>query len=127
VNEVFLFINEMMIKLLSVIILTASLSQNNGCGTKEKSEAPSCIQQMIKDYENKPKQNPAATIYQYDYKGQKVYYVLAPCCDQMNIVYDSNCNIICHPDGGITGKGDGKCGDFNSSKTNPVLIWKDNR
>jgi hypothetical protein len=108
-------------------MLIASVSQADSCGSTEKSELPLCIQQMIKDYENKPKQNPAATIYQYDYNGQKVYYVVAPCCDQMNMVYDSNCNIFCHPDGGITGRGDGKCTDFNSSKTKEVLIWKDDR
>ncbi|MBK9731894.1 MAG: hypothetical protein IPO83_11520 [Chitinophagaceae bacterium] len=89
--------------------------------------APKCVQKLIKQYKSKPKQDPPTTIYEYEYKGAKVYYVTAPCCDQMSTLYDSKCNVICQPDGGITGTGDGKCPDFNKEKTNEVLIWKDER
>jgi len=48
-----------------------------------------------------------------NYKGKEVNYKPAErCCDQMGEVRDTSGNIICHPDGGITGKGDGKCPDF---------------
>lgn len=114
---------KMMILLVGAFVLLKVKS----CDKKVTDGVPGCIQQLIRDYQSKPKQNPSASIYEYDYKGQKVYYVTAPCCDQMNKVYDANCNVLCHPDGGFTGKGDGKCPDFNASKTNEVLIWKDER
>lgn len=62
-------------------------------------------------------------IWSYQYKNQKVFYFVQPCCDQINPVYDSKGNIICHPDGGFTGKGDGKCNDFYQTVSQRKLIW----
>ncbi|MEP7128681.1 MAG: hypothetical protein ABI729_07430 [Chitinophagales bacterium] len=114
-------------KIISLAIISMVLIQAKSCDKNAAGKIPECIQQMIVTYQSKPKQNPSASIYQYDYNGQKVYYVVAPCCDQLNTLYDANCTVICHPDGGFTGKGDGKCNDFNTAKTNEVLIWKDER
>ena len=36
-----------------------------------------------------------------------VYYVVHQCCDQFSDLLDANGNLIWHPDGGITGMGDG--------------------
>jgi hypothetical protein len=44
-----------------------------------------------------------------------------------SVLYDSSGNIICAPDGGFTGKGDGKCTDFFSGRAKELLIWKDAR
>lgn len=114
-------------KILILLIGAFVLLEAKSCDKTIQDGVPDCIQQMVKDFQSKPKQNPPASIYQYDYNGQKVYYVTAPCCDQMNTLYDANCAVICHPDGGFTGKGDGKCPDFNATKSNEVLIWKDDR
>jgi len=73
------------------------------------------------------KRNPITRILRYDYEGQKVYYISAPCCDQFSNVYDTRGKLICQPDGGITGKGDGKCPDFEKRKTNEKLVWQDPR
>lgn len=116
-----------MIKLFSCGLLAILFLESKSCDQKMESSFPECIQQMISTYQSKPVQNPPAAIYQYDYNNQKCYYVIAPCCDQMNTVYDANCNVLCHPDGGFSGKGDNKCTDFNAAKTNEVLIWKDDR
>lgn len=114
-------------KIYLLIVSAMLLLDAKSCDKKAISTTPECILQMIAELQNKPKQNPAASIYQYDYQGQKVYYVNAPCCDQWNKLYTADCTVLCHPDGGITGKGDGKCTDFNTTKTNEVLIWKDDR
>lgn len=114
-------------KLLALIFTGVFLLQTPGFGTDAACSVPKCIQKLVKQYKSKPKQEPATAIYEYEYNGAKVYYVTAPCCDQMGTLYDAKCNILCHPDGGITGTGDGKCSDFNSTKTNEVLIWKDDR
>jgi hypothetical protein len=38
---------------------------------------------------------------------------------------NTNCEVICHPDGGYTGKGSGDCPDIsNAAKT---LVWQDER
>ena len=51
----------------------------------------------------------------------------SPCCDQYNNLYDSDCNLICAPSGGYTGKGDQKCLDFFDKAKHVKLIWKDDR
>ena len=51
-------------------------------------------------------------VVEYTYKGKTVYYVVMPCCDFFNEVYDDKCNYLGAPDGGFTGKGDGKLPDF---------------
>lgn len=88
---------------------------------------PACIKAKIDALKNQPKQNPPAKVYRYDYKGQTVYFFPAACCDQMSALYDDKCNLICSPDGGFTGQGDGKCADFFTARTNEVLIWEDKR
>jgi hypothetical protein len=42
-------------------------------------------------------------------------------------LYDQECNLVCHPDGGIAGNGDGACGELKSQLQNGKLIWKDQR
>jgi hypothetical protein len=73
------------------------------------------------------KRNPITRIFKYNYGGQTVYYISAPCCDQYSQVLDTKGKLVCQPDGGITGKGDGKCADFDKNKTNEKLVWQDPR
>ena len=94
---------------------------------KDSLEIPVCIKSMIDGYRSEDKQNPPRKIYSYQYHGQTVYYVTAPCCDFFSDLYDSSCVILGHPDGGFTGKGDGKLPDFKEAKSNEILIWKDDR
>lgn len=114
-------------KTLILLVSSYLLLNAKSCDKTAVAGTPECILEMIAGFKAAPVQKPAASVYQYDYHGQKVYYVTAPCCDQFNKLYSADCNLICHPDGGITGKGDGKCPDFNQAKSNEVLIWKDDR
>lgn len=66
-------------------------------------------------------------IWEYEYLHKTVYYVIAQCCDQFNILLDEKGNEMCLPDGGFTGKGDGKCPDFLDKRKNGKLIWEKNR
>lgn len=88
---------------------------------------PKCIKNEIKKLEDLEPQNPRASVWLYKFKGENVYYIPSACCDIPSKLYDTKCNLICSPDGGITGNGDGNCTDFNSTKTEEKLIWKDNR
>lgn len=94
---------------------------------KNKNETPSCIAQKIELIKAQPKWNPAAEVNEYLYQGKKVYLFTSNCCDQYIELYDEQCNYLCAPSGGLTGKGDGKCADFYISAKHIQLIWKDPR
>lgn len=85
------------------------------------------MQKLIQEYEKNPVSNPPLSISQYEYNGHTVYYVPPRCCDIPSILYSENGEVICAPDGGMTGRGDGKCPDFYEKKKNRKLIWKDER
>ena len=89
--------------------------------------ATSCIREKIDKIKEEPVANPPRAVYSYQYKGKTVQYFASNCCDFYNEVYDVICNLVCAPDGGIAGTGDGRCTDFFSVATHRTLIWKDPR
>jgi YHS domain-containing protein len=88
---------------------------------------PEWVKNLIATYEKDPVGNPPQSIWQYEYNGQTVYFIPAQCCDQYSKLYDANGTVICAPDGGFTGQGDGKCPDFVQMRKNEKLIWNDPR
>jgi hypothetical protein len=94
---------------------------------READPIPSCIQSKIEEIKNEPVRSPSAKIYRYTYNKKKVYFIPQYCCDAFSELYDESCNIICNPDGGIMGHGDGKCADFFQGRTDEELIWTDER
>jgi len=88
---------------------------------------PQWLQNRIQNILATRKRNPVIRISRYQYEGETVYYETAPCCDQQSVLYNVEGKIICHPEGGITGKGDGKCSSFNKRRTNEQLVWQDPR
>lgn len=95
--------------------------------TVQLDSLPSCLQQLSNRYTQEVRMNPPRKIYSYRYKDSLVYYVTAPCCDFFSDLYNTSCELIAHPDGGITGKGDGRLPDFHSLKTAEKLLWEDKR
>lgn len=90
-------------------------------------DTPDCIRSKISSIQSEQVRNPPASVWQYDYNGKTVYYIPSYCCDMYSELYDEDCNLICNPDGGISGSGDGRCNDFSSKRKKEKLIWKDNR
>lgn len=88
---------------------------------------PNCVEWKTKEIANNEVWNPTAKIYSYSYNGATVYYFPPRCCDIPGELYDEDCNLICRPDGGFTGDGDGKCPDFFKLRTGEKLIWEDKR
>lgn len=88
---------------------------------------PAWLRTRIDAHLAEKKQNPPIQIYRYRYNGQVVYFESAACCDQFTNLYDQRGNVICHPDGGITGRGDGQCPDFAKARTEERLVWQDPR
>jgi hypothetical protein len=77
----------------------------------------------VKIEELKLNNDKSAFVYRYENHGEEPVYLLSPgCCDMFTELYDENCNYICAPSGGFTGKGDGKCKDLDLQ--NELVIWK---
>jgi len=111
-----------------ILLSIAIVSTFYSCGSSNaQKDATNCIQQKIEEFKKQPVTNPPMSVYQYTYNDALVYYIPGPCCDRYATLYDKNCNIICRPSGGITGKGDGKCPDFFEKSTNKKIIWQDDR
>ena len=85
---------------------------------------PTCLKNKIDSFKLKEKHERPQSVVEYMYKGKKVYYVVMPCCDFFNEVYDENCRYLGAPDGGFTGKGDGKLPDFGTEAKPGKEIWK---
>src|SRR5688572_23250673 len=94
---------------------------------KAKQAIPTCIQQKIDQIKAQPKWNPPAEVNEYIYNDRHVYLFSSNCCDQYNMLYDENCNALCAPSGGYTGRGDEKCTDFKDKAKLVGLVWKDER
>ena len=82
---------------------------------------------LVRKLENEPVADPPASLTQYGYRSQVVYYMPPRCCDIFSDLYDNSGNIIGHPDGGITGRGDGRVPDFLAEREDESFVWKDLR
>jgi hypothetical protein len=82
---------------------------------------------LIQKLQNEPVANPPASIIQYEYRGQTVFFLPQRCCDIPSTLYDAAGNIMGHPDGGITGQGDGRVPDFFEERSNERIVWEDGR
>lgn len=105
---------------MSIVVLTSCEKDNIS------TNLPSCIETKIKEIKNKAIANPPTEVWRWDVKDEIYYYITSDCCDQFNILYDKHCQIICSPDGGFTGAGDGNCPEFEG-EIRKVLVWEDIR
>ena len=114
-----------------LLLLAAPVWLSKTCNDKKEAEkaaqVPACIQAKIDTIRNSPRWNPPAEVNEYAYKGKRVFLFSSPCCDHFNELFDENCNYLCAPSGGFTGRGDMKCVDFKDSATFVKLVWKDER
>ncbi len=106
-------------------IAAGEFNKNGLTGNLEK--IPVCLQEMIAKFSKEPVTNPPRKVFRYEYNGRTVFYVPALCCDFYSDLYDRDCRLIGHPDGGFTGRGDGSFPDFNKMKKDEKLIWEDKR
>jgi hypothetical protein len=88
---------------------------------------PAWLTSLIAQLEAAPPANPPASIARYDYHDEAVYFLPARCCDVPSTLYRADGTILCHPDGGFSGAGDGRCPDFFTARKNETLIWRDVR
>ena len=103
-----------------------------GCGsattsTSASTATPAFVDELIAGIKAEPVRNPPAKILRYQYDGREVYFVPSHCCDMTSELFTANGDRICAPDGGITGRGDGRCPDFHETRSDEELIWADDR
>jgi Domain of unknown function (DUF6970) len=100
-----------------------------GCSATTGQAVPKSIEQLIERYERGSEDASPRAIWKYSYRGADVFYVplSVVCCDRFSELYDQAGNLICAPDGGITGAGDGNCPDFVPQPSVGVRIWSDPR
>ena len=83
---------------------------------------PDWLAEWVADLEAGNVEFPPQSITEYRYGGEIVYYVLPQCCDQFSDLLDAEGNLVGHPDGGITGRGDGVT-PFPASDLKGEEIW----
>lgn len=88
---------------------------------------PAWLEEKIQAHFQARRANPPIHIYSYEYNGGTVYYETAGGGDQFSNLYATDGKLLCHPDGGLTGRGDGQCADFIKKRTGEKLIWEDPR
>lgn len=115
-------------RILTVVLfcLAVSCKSTDTPATTTNPQAP-WLSDLIQQLEQDAPANPPAKIYSYTYNNQQVYYLTGRCCDIPSKLFDKDGNKLCEPDGGITGKGDGRCSDFFEKRSNETIIWEDKR
>ncbi len=97
-----------------------------GCSKDKVIDIPPCIENKIDEIKNVDVYDSPAEVWLWEVDGISYYYITSDCCDQYNLLYDRECNIVCAPDGGMTGGGSGDCPNFNG-QIEKTLVWKDDR
>src|SRR5690606_36486128 len=95
--------------------------------SNKNNDQPQWLTALIQELKQEAPANPPAKIYRYTYNNQEVYYLTGRCCDIPSKLFDKDGNQLCQPDGGITGRGDGRCPDFFEKRQNETIIWEDTR
>jgi hypothetical protein len=114
-------------KLLLPLLIPLCSIMSPQCTKKTAGGLPQCVQDKIDAIKREPRWNPPAQVNEYVYRGKTVYLFTSNCCDAYNTAYDEDCNPVCAPSGGITGGGDRKCTDFDSTAKHVRLVWQDAR
>jgi hypothetical protein len=109
------------------LVLTACGAGAPSGGPVPQTPMPAAVAALIHELESQPPANPPAFVASYDYQGEVVYYVPPRCCDIFGDLYNAAGQIICHPDGGLAGHGDGHCPDFETARSSEKILWRDLR
>ncbi len=113
-----------------VLAMIVALGLSAACATERPVDGeplPAWLTGLIQQLESQPVTNPPAFIARYEYRDEVVYYLPARCCDIPSNLYNAVGTIVCHPDGGFSGTGDGRCADFFAERKNEKVLWRDLR
>ena len=96
------------------------------CGGTSPEMRPPWLLQLIAEQQAEPVANPPAYIARQEYAAGVYYYLPPRCCDIWSELYDAEGTLVCHPDGGITGGGDGQCPALGEL-IREEIVWRDAR
>ena len=82
------------------------------------------LRTKIAELEKDKDRNGDVQIFRYDYRNRHVFWITGYGDDRPSELYECDGEKICEPDGGITGKGNGKCPDFFGRRENEHRIWQ---
>lgn len=108
-----------------VVALMATVLFVAGC--RDGQTTPAWLEVELKQIAGEPVSNPPTVVFRYRYRGEVVYYRPPRCCDVFGELYDESGETLCFPDGGITGRGDGRCNDFFATRSDCEVVWSDPR
>jgi hypothetical protein len=103
----------------------AALIVGASCGTSPDSDPPWLLG-LIQAQLAEPVANPPAYIARREYASGVFYFLPSRCCDVYSDLYDADGTLVCHPDGGITGDGDGNCPALGELLREEI-VWRDPR
>lgn len=97
-----------------------------GCRGSPSEVSPLWLFRLIGQQMSEPVANPPAYIARLEYETGVFYYLPPRCCDIWSDLYDVEGALVCHPEGGLTGGGDGNCPELGELLSVEV-IWRDPR
>lgn len=85
---------------------------------------PGWLQEKIISFEALPEHSAPLAVWQITHKSLPAYFLISPCCDQYNPLFDAQGKTLCYPSGGIVGRGDGQC-PYPADRGTPILLlWQ---
>ena len=84
------------------------------------------LSEFVEQYDAGPF-GPVENIWKYRFNSETVYYIPPKCCDIPSVLLNEKGEVLCSPDGGLTGSGDGRCPDFFQKRNNGKLVWSAER
>lgn len=112
-------------RVVRVVAFVTTLLMANAC--REDTVEPQRLGQRLEKIAAEPMSNPPTQVFRYRYRGEVVYYRPPRCCDVQGELYDAQGELVCFPDGGFSGRGDGRCADFHAVRSDCEVVWSDPR
>jgi len=85
-------------------------------------QLPEWLAKWVAELDSGEVEFPPQSITRFESEGSTVYYVVHQCCDQYSDLLGADGGLIGHPDGGITGRGDGVT-KFSPSELEGEEVW----
>ncbi len=111
---------------IATLIAAVALQADAGDPT-DVATLPPWLRERIAVFEAAAVTNPPRSVIRYVYRGAVVYFIPARCCDIPSQLLDAGGERVCAPDGGISGRGDGRCPDFHREARERTPVWRDAR